>query len=239
MLCGHIDTVGVAGMARAVRRRWSATAGLHGRGAQDMKGGVAAMIDAARAVAEGGGLAAGRVIVACVVDEEHASLGADALVTALARRRRRGHRADRSRHRGGAQGLRVGRGRDGRPRRARQPAGRRPSTRSCTWAACCSRSRRSIATLQARRARIRCWARRRCTPRLIERRARVEQLSRSVHAAIGAADVARRARRLLAGEVAALLARLAAADPAFAGRSRPLFSRPPYEIPPAHPCRAC
>ena len=43
------------------------------------------------------------------------------------------------------------------------------------------------------------------------------------------------AEGILAGEVAALLARLAAADPAFVGRARPLFSRPPYEIPPSHP----
>jgi len=80
MLCGHIDTVGVTGMAspfdpvvRAER--------MYGRGTQDMKGGVAAMIDAVRVVAEGGGLAAGEVVVACVVDEEHSSIGADALVT--------------------------------------------------------------------------------------------------------------------------------------------------------------
>jgi acetylornithine deacetylase len=46
-----------------------------------MKGGVAAMIGAARVIAESGGLAAGRLIIACVVDEEHASVGADALVT--------------------------------------------------------------------------------------------------------------------------------------------------------------
>jgi acetylornithine deacetylase len=52
---------------------------LYGRGAQDMKGGLAAMIDAARVVAERG-LAAGRVVVAAVVDEEHSSIGADALV---------------------------------------------------------------------------------------------------------------------------------------------------------------
>jgi acetylornithine deacetylase len=54
---------------------------LYGRGAQDMKGGVAAMIGAARVVVESGGLASGRLIVAAVIDEEHASLGADALVT--------------------------------------------------------------------------------------------------------------------------------------------------------------
>jgi acetylornithine deacetylase len=39
------------------------------------------MIDAARVIAAGGGLPAGRLVIACVVDEEHASIGADALVT--------------------------------------------------------------------------------------------------------------------------------------------------------------
>jgi acetylornithine deacetylase len=53
---------------------------LFGRGAQDMKGGVAAMIDAARLVVDRGGLSSGQLIVAAVVDEEHSSIGADALV---------------------------------------------------------------------------------------------------------------------------------------------------------------
>jgi acetylornithine deacetylase len=79
MFCGHTDTVGVAGMAdpfTPIERDGR----LFGRGAQDMKGGVAAMIDAARVVAERGGPASGRLIVAAVVDEEHSSIGADALV---------------------------------------------------------------------------------------------------------------------------------------------------------------
>ena len=79
MLCGHIDTVGVEGMAAPfdpVERDGR----IYGRGSQDMKGGVAAMIDAARQVAEEG-FPAGRLVVAAVVDEEYASLGADALVT--------------------------------------------------------------------------------------------------------------------------------------------------------------
>jgi acetylornithine deacetylase len=78
ILCGHLDTVGVEGMAAPldpVERGGR----LYGRGAQDMKGGLAAILGAARALAQAG-LPAGRVIVAAVADEEHASLGAEALV---------------------------------------------------------------------------------------------------------------------------------------------------------------
>ena len=80
MFCGHIDTVGVTGMHRPFDPEVR-DGRLYGRGAQDMKGGVAAMIGAVRRIVESGGLDRGRVIIAAVVDEEHASVGAEALVT--------------------------------------------------------------------------------------------------------------------------------------------------------------
>ena len=78
MLCGHLDTVGVEGMPdpfHPVEREGR----LYGRGAQDMKGGLAAILSAAGALARRG-LPAGRVVVAAVADEEHASIGAAELV---------------------------------------------------------------------------------------------------------------------------------------------------------------
>jgi len=78
MLCGHIDTVGVAGMESPFTPNIR-DGRLYGRGSQDMKAGVAAMIDAAR-VAREKGFRKGRLIIANVVDEEYASIGADALV---------------------------------------------------------------------------------------------------------------------------------------------------------------
>ena len=70
MLCGHLDTVGAGGMAEPHFARPDGDR-LHGRGAYDMKAGLAAALVACR---ESAGLA-GDVVVACVADEEHASLG--------------------------------------------------------------------------------------------------------------------------------------------------------------------
>jgi acetylornithine deacetylase len=79
VLCGHLDTVGVAGM-RAPFDPVVRENRIYGRGAQDMKGGLAAIVGAVRTLADSGGIEAGRVVVAGVVDEEDLSRGADAFV---------------------------------------------------------------------------------------------------------------------------------------------------------------
>jgi acetylornithine deacetylase len=72
LLCGHLDTVTVEGMTDPLTPRLDGDR-LHGRGAYDMKAGVAAALVACREAAALG--LAGDVVVAAVADEEHASLG--------------------------------------------------------------------------------------------------------------------------------------------------------------------
>jgi acetylornithine deacetylase len=81
LLCGHTDTVGVERMADPHRPRVEGDR-LHGRGAYDMKAGVVAALIAARECARLG--LAGDVVVACVADEEHASLGVQEAVRHVA-----------------------------------------------------------------------------------------------------------------------------------------------------------
>jgi acetylornithine deacetylase len=79
MLNAHYDTVGVDGMAEpfsaAIR-----DGKLYGRGAYDMKGSLAACMTAAKALADSRALAAGRVVVAAVADEEYGSLGTASVI---------------------------------------------------------------------------------------------------------------------------------------------------------------
>ncbi|MEV0201849.1 ArgE/DapE family deacylase [Nonomuraea sp. NPDC050691] len=76
MLNGHVDTVGMAGYDGDPLAPRILGGRMYGRGTFDMKGGVAAMMVAAARAAAPGSLR-GDVIVACVADEEHGSLGTE------------------------------------------------------------------------------------------------------------------------------------------------------------------
>jgi acetylornithine deacetylase len=80
VLNGHLDTVPVDGMAEPFQPRVDGSR-LYGRGASDMKGGVAGLIVAAEELAARD--APGRQIVALVSDEEDASIGATAVLAEL------------------------------------------------------------------------------------------------------------------------------------------------------------
>lgn len=77
MLNGHLDTVGVEGMQHPHEPTIDGER-LYGRGAFDMKGGVAAILLAGAAAAKQ--RLRGDVIVTAVVDEEYASLGTQSIL---------------------------------------------------------------------------------------------------------------------------------------------------------------
>jgi acetylornithine deacetylase len=78
MLNGHLDTVGVEGMTVEPFAAQIVASRLVGRGACDMKGGVAALLGATFRLAAGGPRPS--LVVALTADEEHASLGMQAVV---------------------------------------------------------------------------------------------------------------------------------------------------------------
>jgi acetylornithine deacetylase len=80
MLNAHMDTVGVDGMDAPFEARVE-SGRLYGRGALDMKSGLAACMSALAGVAAAG--LAGDVVLAAVADEEHASTGTAAALDAI------------------------------------------------------------------------------------------------------------------------------------------------------------
>lgn len=82
LLNGHLDTVGAAGMTAPFAARVEGDR-LLGRGAADMKGGVAAIVAAAEQLVAVG--APVRPMLALVADEEDASMGSEAVIAALPR----------------------------------------------------------------------------------------------------------------------------------------------------------
>jgi len=79
MLNAHCDTVDAGGMAEpfsgAIR-----DGKVYGRGAYDMKGGLAACMAAVKALVDAGARLRGDVLVAAVADEEYGSLGTSGLI---------------------------------------------------------------------------------------------------------------------------------------------------------------
>jgi len=78
-LCAHLDTVGTAGMTISPFEPRIESNKVYGRGSYDMKGGVAAIMSAAAAIATELSIH-GKLILALVADEEYASIGADDFV---------------------------------------------------------------------------------------------------------------------------------------------------------------
>ncbi len=79
MFNGHLDVVGTDGMSHAPFDAEVRDGRMYGRGATDMKGGVAAMCAAAARAADQD--LRGEIIIAAVCDEEFESIGTSALLT--------------------------------------------------------------------------------------------------------------------------------------------------------------
>jgi acetylornithine deacetylase len=80
ILNGHLDTVGVNGMSIEPFDPVIRDGQLFGRGSCDMKGGIAAILSAARRIALEGGPERGELTVALTADEEYASVGLEGLL---------------------------------------------------------------------------------------------------------------------------------------------------------------
>mgnify|MGYP001820550418 FL=1 len=80
LLNAHMDTVGVEGMIHDPFGAEIRAGRLYGRGSQDMKGSIAAMMAAVKALVDAGTDLSGDLIFTAVADEEHGSIGTEDLV---------------------------------------------------------------------------------------------------------------------------------------------------------------
>lgn len=80
LLNAHMDTVGVDGMTIDPFGGELREGRVYGRGAQDMKASLAAMMAAAKALADANITLRGDLLITGVADEEYASIGTEALV---------------------------------------------------------------------------------------------------------------------------------------------------------------
>lgn len=83
MYNGHMDTVGVAGMEQPFSGKIQ-DGRVYGRGAHDMKGSIAGMLTALKALVDADIQLGGDLIFAAVADEEYRSIGTEALVQTVA-----------------------------------------------------------------------------------------------------------------------------------------------------------
>ncbi|VAW38554.1 Acetylornithine deacetylase [hydrothermal vent metagenome] len=83
LLNAHMDTVGVDGMTIDPFGAEIENGRLYGRGSQDMKGSLAAMLGVAKAFVDSGLQLAGDLWITAVADEEYASIGMEHLVKTI------------------------------------------------------------------------------------------------------------------------------------------------------------
>lgn len=83
LLTGHTDVVSIENMTDAPFAARIEDGRLYGRGAIDMKGGLAAILGAVEALRHGGFQPAGDLWLGFVTDEEYLSIGTEALVKAI------------------------------------------------------------------------------------------------------------------------------------------------------------
>jgi len=80
MMNGHTDTVGGKGMTIEPFKPFIEDDNMHGRGACDMKGPLAGMITAVKALVDSGVKLGGDLFISAVVDEEYKSIGTQRLI---------------------------------------------------------------------------------------------------------------------------------------------------------------